>query len=113
MNNDLFELMEKIRKTPGLYLGEKSVIRLDSFLQGYHAACYFEMHKNFLDGELQNFTKWLAKSFGDTDIIGYAKLLLSQTDSDDEAAFDLFWQEWDEFCKENLNEQNENQSVHE
>jgi len=112
MNTLLFGILEKLRERPILYIGEKSVVGLHLFLCGYFVA-YRETIKTFIGRELHDFTDWLANRYSRSSVVGFRGLLLEKTNGDDEAAFDLFWQEWDEFCKENLNEQNENQSVHE
>jgi len=41
---ELFQLLEKIKERPGLYLGKKSIVNLRSFLDGY----YFALMENGL-----------------------------------------------------------------
>jgi hypothetical protein len=95
-------LMKKIRENPHSYLGEVSVYRLRSFLEGYVTACAERgLAGQTEDLDYNKFDEWFRHKFGVTErsFISCKDLihLLSVNDAD---AFENFLKLVDEFCAE-------------
>ena len=96
----IFDVLEMVRRKPGLYLGGKSIIRLQAFLSGYdsglgrfHAVLsrYEEFHP---------FHDWVANRLGfNNSVPGWCNLILKRS-SADETAYDQFFVLLDEFKAE-------------
>ena len=93
-----------MRTDPCMYIGEYSMTKFGMYLQGYLHAC-MDLDKDFIrPKEFALFRNRLAKKYHNLKSIWIDGLVLEKAEGDEEQAFHLFWQEWDEFCKENLNE---------
>jgi hypothetical protein len=93
-------LLEHIRKKPGLYIVERSIFRLDSFLGGYVLA---SSHAGFLlrdADDLARFRDWLAPRLGFTQSTSGAANMIRDKSTSDQDAFERFFVLWDEFKKE-------------
>jgi hypothetical protein len=94
----LFEVLEKIQASPGLYLGRPSVSDLFMFLNGY------EFARSQLDLELteaeelfyDKFQPWLQQKLGITSVTSWAKLIMLNC-HDEKAGFEQFFQLLNEF----------------
>ena len=103
----LFEILEKIKTKPGMYLGRPSVSDLFMFLVGYECA------RSELDIELDRaeedfqgeFQPWLQKKMGITTVSSWAKMIMLYC-HDEKAGFESFFKLLDEFKQRNksLNE---------
>lgn len=96
MKNKIINLLLKIKDRPGLYLGEKSLPKLRSFINGY---IYAMKHENGLDcGEevYYDFNDWLNKKYNIINPIFWERSLRNMSISD---AFDLFYKELDIYLK--------------
>jgi hypothetical protein len=96
--SQIFELLEKIRQTPGLYLGTASITTLRHFLVGYKFA---RQETNFLptDEELdfyQEFQPWLQSHLQVRTVNSWDKIILLQS-IDEKAAFEYFFRLLAEF----------------
>lgn len=95
---EFFDLLENIKRRPGMYLGAKSVTRLQAFLEGMLCGLSYK-EKNYQIDYLQDFATWIRKRFEVKEALSIASVLLS-VDSDEEKAFDLFFFEFDKFKAE-------------
>jgi len=93
-------LIDIIRARPMMYIGLPSVTRLSMFLAGYHFAVAKCCDNEFFALAQSEFRDWLASQYSEKSMVGWEEILLTQTNNDEELAFDLFWKKWDEFCKE-------------
>ncbi|MBE9011228.1 hypothetical protein IQ250_13525 [Pseudanabaenaceae cyanobacterium LEGE 13415] len=96
--NTLFELLEKISQTPGLYIGTASVTALRHFLVGYKFARQ-EMGILPTEAELdfyQEFQPWLQRQLCVRTANSWDKILLFKC-IDEKAAFAHFFQLLKEF----------------
>jgi hypothetical protein len=97
----LFEVLEQIKTTPGLYLGRPSVSDLLMFLNGY------EFARTQLGIELtsseerfyKEFQPWLQQKLGVTSVTSWAKLIML-TCHDEKAGFEQFFQLLSEFTQQ-------------
>jgi len=100
MNEQLDIILTPLRQRPAMYIGRYSIIRLRAFLDGYFEAIRLRDHNPHLMRTMSGFTSWLASKYCITGVLGWDTILLRQTNDDDEAAFHLFWEKWDEYCRE-------------
>jgi hypothetical protein len=103
----LFELLDKIRVKPGMYIGGASVTDLFMFIGGYKAAQHefgvtmTEVEQRFY----REFQPWLQRRLGMTTSRSWAKMLEFRSINQQEA-FEAFFKLLDEFCNsEALREQ--------
>jgi hypothetical protein len=100
--SDLFEVLEKIRKSPGMYLGRPSVSDLFMFLTGYEFA-RSEQGIELTDAEesfWDEFQPWLQNKLGIASVTSWAKLIMLSC-HDEKAGFELFFRLLDEFSQRN------------
>ncbi|WP_202924896.1 hypothetical protein [Myxacorys almedinensis] len=96
----LFELLDKIRVKPGMYIGGTSVTDLFMFLGGYKIAqqefgvAFTEAEKRFY----REFQPWLQRRLGMTTSRSWAKMLEFRSINQQEA-FESFFKLLDEFCE--------------
>jgi hypothetical protein len=100
--SDLFEVLGKIRKSPGMYLGRPSVSDLFMFLTGYECA-RSEQGIELTDAEeafWDEFQPWLQNRLGIASVTSWAKLIMLSC-HDEKAGFELFFRLLDEFNQRN------------
>jgi hypothetical protein len=100
--SDLFEVLEKIQKSPGLYLGRPSVSDLFVFLTGYEFA-RSEQGIELTDAEeafWDEFQPWLQNKLGIASVTSWAKLIMLSC-HDEKTGFELFFRLLDEFNQRN------------
>jgi hypothetical protein len=93
------ELLQKIKATPGVFLGKISAERLDQFLNGYSYRCFEESgygHCLYPRG----FVEYLAYRF-EMHARSASDIVLSICDGDDEKAFYMLFELIDEFLQHN------------
>lgn len=98
MKVDIYELIERIRPRPALYLGSASITRLQSFLHGYQIAV--EELNSTIEGDppFGYFHDWVAMKFGKYESTsGWCHMLLESTNGDEEEALKLFFVHLDQF----------------
>lgn len=98
MSNTLFDLLERIQKSPGIYLGYPSVQSLFMFLNGYEVArdeAGIELTKEeetFYD----QFQPWLQQRLGVRSVTSWAKLIMLSC-HDEKTGFKRFFELLSEF----------------
>ncbi len=96
----LFDLLEKIKSQPGLFLGTASITNLRMFIIGYRFAraevgiTNTEAESDFY----KNFQPWLQNRLSIRTVNAWDKIILL-TCIDEKAAFDYFFQLLDEFIQ--------------
>lgn len=98
--NTLFNLLEKIKIKPALYLGKTSITDLRMFIVGYRFA-RAEMGISNSEAEsdfYKNFQPWLQNRLSIRTVNAWDKIILL-TSIDEKAAFDYFFQLLDEFLQ--------------
>lgn len=96
----LFELLEKIKSKPGLYLGSASITNLRMFILGYRFA-RTEVGITNTEAETdfyKNFQPWLQNRLSIRTVNAWDKIILL-TCTDEKAGFNYFFQLLDEFIK--------------
>ncbi|NJS12520.1 MAG: hypothetical protein HC789_20145 [Microcoleus sp. CSU_2_2] len=94
----LFEILEKIKARPGMYIGKSSVSDLFVFLAGYKTArrelgIEASERENEFYGEFQ---PWLQKRFQVQSVNSWAKIIMLYS-ADEREGFEYFFQLLDEF----------------
>jgi hypothetical protein len=96
------ELFEKILAQPGIHIGQKSVTRLKSYMDGYMMAM------NEIDPSDENFNKdlnnWVANRFRIQTAHNWASIILFMSSNDENAAFDMTKALWEKFKSESKTE---------
>jgi hypothetical protein len=93
----LYEMLARIQQRPGMYLGQCSITRLRSFLDGYIGAredlgiALTEQEKN-----LGRFQDWIQERFKITSTQGWDSIILFYS-ADERDALDLFFQLFEQF----------------
>jgi hypothetical protein len=96
----LFDLLEKIKTKPGLYIGTASITNLRMFILGYRFS-RSEVGITSTEAESdfhKNFQPWLQNRLSIRTVNAWDKLILL-TCIDEKAAFDYFFQLLDEFLQ--------------
>ena len=96
----LFEIIEKIKARPGMYIGKPSVSDLFMFLAGYKTArrelgIEPSEQENEFYGEFQ---PWLQKRFNLQSVNSWAKIIMLYS-VDEREGFEYFFKLLDEFCQ--------------
>lgn len=100
---DLFELLNQIKTTPGLYLGRPAVTDLFIFLNGYEfARSQFNIELTAQEEQFYDeFQPWLQQKLGVTSVTSWAKLIMLSC-HDEKAGFERFFQLLDQFMQESI-----------
>ena len=96
----LFEVLEKIQKSPEMYLGRPSVSDLFMFLAGYELA-RSEQGIELTDAEesfWDEFQPWLQRKLEASAVTSWAKLIMLSC-HDEKAGVELFFRLLDEFSQ--------------
>lgn len=96
----LFEVLQKIEKSPGMYLGRPSVSDLFMFLAGYEFARN-EMDSSLTEAEqlfYDEFQPWLQQKLNVTSVTSWAKLIMLSC-HDEKAGFEQFFKLLHEFMQ--------------
>lgn len=103
---NFYDLLEKIREKPGMYLGSPSVSALFHFLQGYKVALMEAgISPNKELQEFGEFQSWLAKRESINISASWAKIIIFQS-IDERDGFDNFFKFFDEFLEYMHSERN-------
>ena len=94
--NHLSVILQKIKATPGVYIGSKSLTDLAMFISGYECALFETTGKRYtFNSQFQTFVQ---KKQGVEHTSSHWSTLISKNCSDDES-FELFYAYLDEFLK--------------
>lgn len=91
------ELIEKIRIRPEIYLGERSIVKLNAFLNGYLLR---EMEcTNYNNSFLCGFQNYVAAYYNIRTSQGWSQIIRFFANSEEDA-FNLFLERYDEFKRQ-------------
>lgn len=98
----LYDLLTRIKKRPGMYLGKVSLTRLKILLMGYSMS-RGELGLQLTQEEKQfaQFQQWIQRKYQINSSQGWETIILSQVE-DEKLAFDLFFELFEEFNIESL-----------
>lgn len=98
---DIYNLIDRIRPRPAMYLGENSVSLLRAFLGGYMVAAY-ECEESFVEEcpPFSDFHNWVAMKLDYYESTsGWANMLLKAENGDEAKALERFFVYLDDFKK--------------
>ena len=94
---DVNAILSQIKVRPLLYLGELSITRLHSLMQGYAWGVEDCTGTDTISSTTYQFTWHLTHKYRILESINWCGILLSLKNNNEEEALSLFWEEWDEF----------------
>jgi hypothetical protein len=103
--SNLFDLLQKIEKNPGMYIGRPSVSDLFMFVMGYEFA-RGENDSELTDSEESfhtDFQPWLQKRLGINSVASWAKLIMLTCHSEQEG-FKQFFELLNEFQQQKIDQ---------
>lgn len=98
-DNNFYQLLDKIKTRPALYLGKRSICSLPAFLDGYTFA-YRQLGIPVTEQE-QEFTEfqdWIEKQFNQQSTRSWARIILFYSE-DESQALDTFFQLFENFLQ--------------
>ncbi|MEI6431063.1 MAG: hypothetical protein WCP07_02675 [bacterium] len=95
-NDLLFQMLERIREKPAMYLPERSVMALYTFILGYGAALHDGGLRSEEEWVMSGFQRHVEKKFKINRSTSWGNILLF-VHSSNTFAFDAFWEVWDEY----------------
>ena len=98
IDRNLYQHLDQIKPRPALYLGRLSISKLDSYINGYQAACSFKGIEEQLTPRwalFHEFAKRKTNFYESTG--GWCYMILSHCEGDEERAIELFFEYFDEF----------------
>lgn len=105
-NEYLYNLLERIKQKPGMYLGNCSITRLNMLLVGYsQARMELELPRTVQEQEFDQFQEWIQHKYNISDSKGWDSIILLNS-TDEKEAFYKFFQLFDEFSHSNTNDAN-------
>lgn len=99
----IFDLLDRVRENPGMYLGYPSISSLCMFLNGYEVA-RGEMGIDLTETEVlfyDSFQPWLQKKLGVRSVTSWAKLIMLSC-HDERAGFEKFFELLAEFRQQGV-----------
>ncbi len=94
---NFYDLLQKIKKRPAMYLGRHSIFSLQAFLDGhYFARRELGVPLTEQESEFQDFLQWLRQRFNVETGQLWASILLFHS-VDERGAFDRFFSLFEEF----------------
>ncbi|NJP09991.1 MAG: hypothetical protein HC866_11350 [Leptolyngbyaceae cyanobacterium RU_5_1] len=101
--NDFYELLQKIKKRPAMYLGRHSIFSLQAFLDGYYyARREASIPLTEQEQEFQQFLQWIRVRFKVETGQPWASIILFHT-ADEKDAVERFFNLFEEFLKQKSN----------
>jgi hypothetical protein len=100
LDESIYDVLDAIRKRPGMYIAEPSINRLHAFLVGYTAGLGRVRFALRGEGDFHRFHDWVAGRLGfGSSTSGWCNMIRSKSVSEADA-FDRFYALLDEFRKE-------------
>ena len=98
-DKNFYQLLDKIKTRPALYIGKRSIFSLQAFLDGYTFACrQLAIPITEQEQEFAEFQNWIEKQFNRPSSKSWARIILF--DSEDESqAFDTFFELFEDFLQ--------------
>lgn len=98
---ELYELIQKIKKRPSLYLGKPSIEHLQVFLDGYlFARRQLNISLTEQEQQFEGFQGWIEERFNQKNTQSWTKIILFYS-QDEQTALSRFFELFDEFINQN------------
>jgi hypothetical protein len=104
--SSFYELLKKIHKKPGIYIGSPSLSNLYMFLCGYSFSRQEQgIALTVEEQEFARFQGWIQQRFNVRASVSWAKIILFYS-VDDRSGFETFFELWTEFvCQRRDNDE--------
>ena len=94
---ELYDLLQRIKERPAMYLGSRSITCLNAFLNGYLGARHdMGVPRTQQEIEFEEFQEWIRKKFRITSSQSWAKIILFYS-ADEREALDKFFDLFEKF----------------
>ncbi|MEB3215217.1 MAG: hypothetical protein VKN72_03015 [Nostocales cyanobacterium 94392] len=101
--SNLYEMLNRIKKRPAMYLGKHSIFSLQAFLAGYNGAKReMGLSPTQQEKEFEYFLNWIRKRFKVETNQSWASIILFYS-ADENKALDTFFELFDEFLAQRKN----------
>lgn len=98
-DNNFYQLLDKIKTRPALYLGKRSIFSLQAFLDGYTCACrQLGIPVTEQEQEFAEFQDWIEKQFNRQSSKSWARIILFYSE-DESQAIDKFFELFEDFLQ--------------
>jgi hypothetical protein len=98
-DNNFYQLLDKIKTRPALYLGKRSIFSLQAFLDGYTCACrQLGISVTEQEQEFAEFQDWIEKQFNQPSTHSWARIIVFYSE-DESQALDTFFELFDKFLQ--------------
>ena len=98
-DNNFYQLLDKIKTRPALYLGKRSIFSLQAFLDGYTCAYrQLAIPVTEQEQEIAEFQDWIEKQFNQPSTQSWARIILFYSE-DESQALDTFFQLFEDFLQ--------------
>jgi hypothetical protein len=98
-DNNFYQLLDKIKTRPALYLGKRSICSLPAFLDGYTCACHqLGIPVTEQEQEFAEFQDWIEKKINQPSTQSWARIILFYSE-DESQALDTFFQLFEDFLQ--------------
>ena len=95
--NSVYDLFQQMRARPGMYLGVKSIERLDVYCRAYEHARIDAGKPLHDDPPFGHFFDFVAARYDDSPTKGWARIILENTANDPARSVEIFYKRLDEF----------------
>ncbi|HBL12106.1 MAG TPA: hypothetical protein DD379_11995 [Cyanobacteria bacterium UBA11162] len=103
--NNFYDLLQKIKKRPSMYLGRHSIFSFLAFWCGYKIAQHqLGIHPTAQEQEFEEFLKWIRERYEVHTSQSWASIILFYSE-DEKTALDRFFELFEEF----LSQQNDSE----
>ncbi len=99
---NLYDTLDKMRERPAMYLGEKSITRMEAFIMGFYEGSNDEISES---PPFHDFNDFVGNFYGKYTTAGWKNLILSDHYGNEKEALDRFFVLLDEY-RENHNKPN-------
>jgi hypothetical protein len=99
---NLYDILDKMRERPAMYLGSHSITRLEAFISGFYEGSNDEVTEN---PPFDSFNDFVGKFYGKYTTAGWKNLILADHYGNEQEALDRFFVLLDEY-RENPNKPN-------
>ena len=101
--SNLYEMLNRIKKRPAMYLGKNSIFSLQAFLAGYNGAKReMGLSPTEEEEEFEYFLNWIRKRFKVETNQSWASIIVFYS-ADENKALDTFFELFDEFLVQRKN----------